>query len=239
MKLEEIPFEVNKQTLRYLSELVDFCNGFPTDEKGVVYTIETYTGTEKPTYRSEENNARFWEYLKETEVAIYEKPKQFVAVEYEDVGGVPLMYPKTLVIKVLVPEQLQGLADTAQQTNAVDSSKARVEFKNGVLSYKNVVHNFQARGGKNIALEVFNAIWADKKVIVSGKTIKAGKTWKPLLLGNKIDRIFDRSLNSYNRPALKDMIKLLGQTERNLKDKEIPIRIVRTPEIQIVLEYKS
>ena len=239
MKLEEMPFEVNKQTLRYLSELTEFCDNFPTNEQGVVYTVETYINKEKPSYRSEENNGRFWEYLKKTKVATYEKPKQFVAVEYEDVGGVPLMYPKTLIVKALEPESIQRLADTAKQSSVVDSSKARVEFRDGVLTYKGERHAFQEQNGRNVALKVFDVLWPSRKIVVAGKTKKSGKIWKPLLLANKIDQVFDRSLSGYNVPSLKNMLKLLGDTENNIKRKKIPLRITRSRGVQIVLEYKQ
>lgn len=239
MKLQEIPFEINNQSLRYLSELVDFCDNFPTDEKEVVYTVETYTGKEKPTYRSEENNARFWEYLKDTKLATYEKPKRFVAVEYEDVGGVPLMYPKTLVVKILESESIKQLAEAAKQDNAMGSSQSQVDYKNGILSYKNTRYKIQNRDGQHILREAFDVLWPDRKIVISGRIKKKGKLWKDGLLGNKIDLAFDRSSNGYNAPSLKNLLKRLGEAEDNIRKKKIPIRITRRGGIQIVLEYKQ
>jgi len=68
MSSQKLSFEITPQIQRYLREILSFNDEFFADDTKEIYTLQTYINGEKPSYRSESNNDKFWGYLKKSKI---------------------------------------------------------------------------------------------------------------------------------------------------------------------------
>jgi hypothetical protein len=132
MKSENLPFEITPQIKRYLKEISNFNDEFFASDLGKEYILEAYLDNEKPSYKLEESNQNFWEYLQSKGVIkIIGKPEAKL-VFYTDINE-NIMVPFRFKFKILSSEFIKEILEEIENNeikpiNKEKNSIIKVEF---------------------------------------------------------------------------------------------------------------
>ncbi|HEY4511646.1 MAG TPA: hypothetical protein VJH55_02285 [Candidatus Paceibacterota bacterium] len=234
------PFETTSQIKRYLHELTGFSDEFPTE--GHRYIVDSYSGEEKPSYRSTENMLRFFKYLNDQKIAECEESPVYEFTHYDDIDSEEdIGHTKQWKVKVLDLDALQDILDFVNQSanQKIKSSRVRWNSATVTLAYLDETYTFQKReSGDTARLKLFKLLWKNKRHKVSGTLKASGKPLEARFVAAQIGLSFNTKTDRYNDGGIQsvgDMAKDIGKALK----KSFPITITTKGGILLIVEEKK
>src|SRR3989344_2875469 len=132
-------------------------------------------------------------------------------------------------------QQLDGKDEGAAGNTS--GSKVRFNALNAVIIYGDVRHAFH-KGDRDDAmrLKLFKLLWEHRQVKKNGNVKTKGEMMQAGYLAAQTGISFDASSFARNNKAKEALKGLIKNTRRVLKDKNIPIKIVRKNGVLLVVE---
>ena len=255
METQKLPFEITQQIRRYLKEMLDFNDEFLAEELGENYILQTYTSKEKPSYKSELNNDKFWSYLGQNgTIKIIGKPK--VMIIRHDNRDKNLLVPALYKFKILnikaIEELFSSFKNQELETHiegennhvvpsiqAIQDSKVKFKPLTGFIRYGDETFRFhRGEKGDKPRLSLFKELWGLKKHIKNGKIKAEGRPFPPETLATRINIISEPGVFQRNKQKQNQFYALIKGINREFRRKSIPMRIERNNGVQLVITEK-
>jgi hypothetical protein len=219
----DLPFEITPQIKRYLDELVEFTDKFPSGEHDCV--LETFVLGETISEYALGNISAFIKYMeKEGILRCNEMSDTRVFTEYEnvvsDIKHKDDAHPKKWRANILDENMLRNIADFANNKTGAGITRINWNCFTRTLSHPNPrIGKSTFRKSSEKSCHLFDILWKNKKHMISEDVEFPGNPKDVRSVAVEIGLNLDTRRESYNDKGIKKTIAMAKSTIKAKKRK--------------------